>query len=946
MKGDLDIEPGGHLTLRGVELIMDCGSAGDCGIRVRSGGILIIEQASVIRAAADTAPFGFAADKGSRFVMRQSELRDCGWGPDTENLGDDETIRSGARGLAVNADGAVIEDNTLHHNLVGIVVTGNGIRVAGNEIHSNRVHGIYTHRATGCLFERNTIRHASVSSPFRIVEGGEHTVVRNDIELSFIARGVIEVFHSDGNTFEGNNISGQGVAIMLYFCSGDNVVVKNVLSTDETGVTIWGWNNRVEGNLIRNDEGEVITGIFMVYAYNSLVADNAMSTITGEGIWMRDSSNNIISRNSAVARPDPHRMEASHGILLTNGCKKNVVFGNQTTDFTRGISLFWDSDANTVAGNEFRVTDAQPALIDGSSGNLLYANSFLGEGRPPCDRGGNRWDLEGKGNYWSEYRGTDADGDGIGDQAHAVDPGGSDRYPLMAPPVSGSLSMPEVEPVTRPGETPVFSRTVTGRESIEEQTFHLGNIGVEAGGHLTLRNVKMITGRSPGGCSDLWVSPGGSLTLEHCEMIHAEYGCGFQIGASEGATFIMRESLLQTCGHEWPYGGLQLLADNVRLEGNHLIDSWVMFRGTSGALIEGNTIEKSVQAISLDNADASVVQDNTIRNMVGTAVQATGSKNAFVANSIHDVWEIGINVWGSSDSCRVERNVIRDLLGGGAAISVGGYSMAVTDNFISGVPLGIRIGEGHFAEGNTVTNCAVGMEIGWNSAHVENNTVAHCTLGIDLSGDSHALVGNTLYQCAIGLDSAESSNGVFHHNHFLDNTIQALTNGPHQWDDGSQGNFWSDYAGEDANGNGIGDTPYLIGPDSKDAYPLMTPCSYPTPEISANGREDILSVAAGTPVRIEIRLTPAGMAGKDADWWVGVLATLDGADYWFAAEERGPWRTGIHPFRQGGLDVFFPAEILYMPLPEGSYTFFFVVDDDMDGQPAVSWWDTVEVRVE
>ncbi len=45
------------------------------------------------------------------------------------------------------------------------------------------------------------------------------------------------------------------------------------------------------------------------------------------------------------------------------------------------------------------------------------------------------------------------------------------------------------------------------------------------------------------------------------------------------------------------------------------------------------------------------------------------------------------------------------------------------------------------------------------------------------------------------------------------------------WDDGypSGGNYWSDYKGVDANGDGIGDTPHVIDEYNKDRYPLMAP---------------------------------------------------------------------------------------------------------------------------
>lgn len=82
-----------------------------------------------------------------------------------------------------------------------------------------------------------------------------------------------------------------------------------------------------------------------------------------------------------------------------------------------------------------------------------------------------------------------------------------------------------------------------------------------------------------------------------------------------------------------------------------------------------------------------------------------------------------------------------------------------------------------------------------------------------------------------GVMLEKSSSNIFSHNYFVDNKIQVfdlLLGSPEKsdisintWDDGSKGNYWSDYTDWDEDGDYIGDIPYIINPDNSDRFPLM-----------------------------------------------------------------------------------------------------------------------------
>ena len=94
----------------------------------------------------------------------------------------------------------------------------------------------------------------------------------------------------------------------------------------------------------------------------------------------------------------------------------------------------------------------------------------------------------------------------------------------------------------------------------------------------------------------------------------------------------------------------------------------------------------------------------------------------------------------------------------------------------------------------------------------------------------HPAFYNSLNANIYAVYSSVSEGNQLYGNNFIDNSAQFLTyqNCTQFWDNGyNQGNYWSDYIGDDADGNGIGDTPYIIDEENQDSYPLMSPVELP-----------------------------------------------------------------------------------------------------------------------
>ncbi len=133
---------------------------------------------------------------------------------------------------------------------------------------------------------------------------------------------------------------------------------------------------------------------------------------------------------------------------------------------------------------------------------------------------------------------------------------------------------------------------------------------------------------------------------------------------------------------------------------------------------------------------------------------------------------------------------------------------------------------------------------------LENLRIVGFGFGVETNGGgNHTFIGNYFSDCVEGIDlGASSFNNITYctfvestlsmvyqanynivaKNNFLNSSVQVWLSGYETID----GNYWSDYNGRDADGDGTGDTPYGHPSAIIDNHPLMNPVSIPKPEFN------------------------------------------------------------------------------------------------------------------
>ncbi|MCW4016969.1 MAG: right-handed parallel beta-helix repeat-containing protein [Candidatus Bathyarchaeota archaeon] len=217
----------------------------------------------------------------------------------------------------------------------------------------------------------------------------------------------------------------QGYAVSLANVS-DCVIENNSIKNNLVGITVYGRSsgNTVSGNILDDNE----RSIELIDALDNIISENSITGATVSGISLDLSSGNTVSKNMISDITD------EFGALMLWSSPNNTVYRNI---LNKGTLLIFGSQSNMVTEN-FVINSEQGVLIGESSGNTIYRNYFINVTELVSDTEAltgqlsqNSWDNGVEGNYWSNYAGADANGDGIGDYSQVLYEGNQDNYPLM-----------------------------------------------------------------------------------------------------------------------------------------------------------------------------------------------------------------------------------------------------------------------------------------------------------------------------------------------------------------------------------------------------------------------------------------------------------------------------------------------------------------------------------
>jgi len=626
--------------------------------------------------------------------------------------------------------------------------------------------------------------------------------------------GTIVEITADNVTIAGFTIRNSGwgwVKNGIYVYSADNCEIRNnYLFHNCHNIRLnYSRDSRVSENTIDG----IGYGIRLINSVNCTASGNNVSNCIG-GVHLQNATNCTVKRNRFT--------QNSQGVRLYSPCTYNKIFANVVYNNTYDGMI----EAMPPNGTFFN--------------NFIFHNNFINNTNLFIYKvSGNIWDdgYPSGGNFWSRYNGTDllsgpyqneTDSDGIGDAPYTVNSFEADRYPLMHPwsllPVHNINTGIGYDTIQ---EAIDDSETLNGHTLWVESGVYHENVNVYKSLTLIGENPLTTIIDSDNVGTVLSVNADNvsvvRFTVRNSGLLAPTYGddCGVFLNHTIGSNisqclvtnnrigiylFFSKGNVVErnvvSSSHE--NGVLLWYSGNNVLEKNEISNNSYNFGVFGGSFSDFNNVIDTSNTVDEKPIQYLIgVEDEVFDNQTDTGV-------LYLINSINvTVRNLNLTRNGHGVFCyNITNSGIENVTASGNSYGI--YLQDSSDNFIRN------------------SDCFenwVGICLQDSDRNViESNTAGNCEKGISLyEADNNNIRGNTVFNNLYGIRFFSSHLNEISHNNVVENSEQVSLYFSYQntWDNGFEGNFWSDYVGPDTNKDGLGDVNQIIDNANKDHYPLL-----------------------------------------------------------------------------------------------------------------------------
>jgi len=271
--------------------------------------------------------------------------------------------------------------------------------------------------ADNCTVNGFIIQNASNASFSGINIESNNNLIQNNVIKNITGKG-LSLFYASNNKIYNNSFLFNGISIIGL---KSHWTTHSIINNTVNSLPILYYVNNDNLSIINISAGQLI----LANCSSCTIANNSI-TKSGEAVTLGYSNQNTVIQNHLSFNRIGLRIQYS---------SNNTISANTLSENTYGFYITHSFDNEIMKNTLYKNSKYGCWICCNSKRNQLFQNNFSMNANSAYDIFQNTWSKKGVGNYWSDYRGTDTNNDGIGETPYEILPSygeSIDPYPIVS----------------------------------------------------------------------------------------------------------------------------------------------------------------------------------------------------------------------------------------------------------------------------------------------------------------------------------------------------------------------------------------------------------------------------------------------------------------------------------------------------------------------------------